>query len=42
MLTPEYLISSQMNGLNDSLDGRISALEKLKEVEATKQVEAAE
>ncbi|KAM7494405.1 hypothetical protein LguiB_029014 [Lonicera macranthoides] len=29
----------QMNGLYENLDGRISALEKLKEVEPTKQVE---
>ncbi|KAA8525088.1 hypothetical protein F0562_007048 [Nyssa sinensis] len=35
-------ISQQMNGLYESLDGRISALEKFKEVEATKQVEATE
>lgn len=29
-----------MNSLHDSLNGRISALEKLKEMEATKQAEA--
>ncbi|KAL8090721.1 hypothetical protein AgCh_039968 [Apium graveolens] len=30
----------EMNSLHDSLNGRISALEKLKEMEATKQAEA--
>ncbi|XP_057477443.1 uncharacterized protein LOC130765116 [Actinidia eriantha] len=35
-------ISQQMNGLYESLDGRISALEKLKEVEAAKQMEPTE
>ncbi|XP_074355484.1 uncharacterized protein LOC141695126 [Apium graveolens] len=33
-------ISHKMNSLHDSLNGRISALEKLKEMEATKQAEA--
>ncbi|KAM7491538.1 hypothetical protein LguiA_034459 [Lonicera macranthoides] len=32
-------LSQKMNGLYENLDGRISALEKLKEVEPTKQVE---
>ncbi|KAL6979392.1 hypothetical protein U1Q18_021057 [Sarracenia purpurea var. burkii] len=35
-------ISQQMNGLHESLDGRISELEKLQEVEAVKPVEAIE
>ncbi|XP_052186956.1 uncharacterized protein LOC127797835 [Diospyros lotus] len=33
--------SQQIKGLHESLDGRISALEKLKEIEASKPVEAA-
>ncbi|GMP24997.1 hypothetical protein ACSBR2_008601 [Camellia fascicularis] len=37
-----HSISQQMKGLNESLDGRISALEKFKEMEASKPVEAAE
>lgn len=42
---PHMIISDfapQMNGVYESLNGRISALEKVKAVEATKQVEAAE
>ncbi|XP_073314403.1 uncharacterized protein [Primulina huaijiensis] len=35
-------ISEQMNGVYDSLDGRLSSLEKLKDVEAPIRVEAAE
>ncbi|KAL6320423.1 hypothetical protein AAG906_007120 [Vitis piasezkii] len=35
-------ISRQMKGLNDSLDARISALEKFKEVEVSQSVEATE
>ncbi|KAK9292483.1 hypothetical protein L1049_020456 [Liquidambar formosana] len=35
-------ISQQMKNLHESLDGRISALEKLKEVEASQPVEATE
>ncbi|KAL7183306.1 hypothetical protein ACSBR1_041898 [Camellia fascicularis] len=35
-------ISLRMGGLYESLDGRISRLEKLKEVEAAKQGEATE
>lgn len=31
-----------MKGIYESLDGRVSVLEKLKEAEATKQVDAAE
>ncbi|KAK3042856.1 hypothetical protein RJ639_001129 [Escallonia herrerae] len=35
-------ISQQMKGLQESLGGRISALEKSREVEASEHVEAAE
>ncbi|XP_043726056.1 uncharacterized protein LOC122672655 [Telopea speciosissima] len=35
-------ISRQMRGLYESLDGRVSALEKLKEAEAPQHVEATE
>ncbi|PIN09409.1 hypothetical protein CDL12_18007 [Handroanthus impetiginosus] len=37
-----HAISQQMNSLYESLDRRVSALEKLKEVEAPKHAEAAE
>ncbi|XP_073131266.1 uncharacterized protein [Henckelia pumila] len=37
-----HAISEQMNGLYESLDGRLSSLEKLKVVEAPIHVEAAE
>ncbi|CAA3017738.1 hypothetical protein CDL12_18007 [Olea europaea subsp. europaea] len=37
-----HAIFQQMNDLYDTLDGRVSALEKLKEEEATKHVEVAE
>nr|GMD11753.1 Pre-mRNA-splicing factor 38A like [Ipomoea batatas] len=40
--TAHHALSTQMNGVYKSLNGRISALEKVKAVEATKQVEAAE
>ncbi|KAM7499822.1 hypothetical protein LguiA_024236 [Lonicera macranthoides] len=33
-------ISSQMKGFHESLDGRISALEKMREIETSKTVEA--
>ncbi|KAH7864865.1 hypothetical protein Vadar_034776 [Vaccinium darrowii] len=37
-----HSISQQMKGIYESLDRRVSVLEKLKEVEAPKQVDAAE
>ncbi|CAK9167450.1 unnamed protein product [Ilex paraguariensis] len=40
--TANQAISQQMNGLYESLDGRISALEKLREAEVVKHVEATE
>ncbi|KAI7993780.1 hypothetical protein LOK49_LG11G02896 [Camellia lanceoleosa] len=40
--TAHQSISLQMDGLYESLDGRISKLEKLKEVEVAKQGEATE
>ncbi|KAI3469075.1 hypothetical protein Pfo_025738 [Paulownia fortunei] len=39
-MTAHSAISQQMNSLYESLDGRVSSLEKLKEVEAPKHVEA--
>ncbi|KAK2981929.1 hypothetical protein RJ640_019149 [Escallonia rubra] len=40
--TAHQSISQKMNGLYDSMEGRICALEKFKEVEAPGQTEAAE
>ncbi|KAE9464701.1 hypothetical protein RHSIM_Rhsim03G0214200 [Rhododendron simsii] len=37
-----HSISQKMKGLHESLDGRITSLERLKEVEASKPVEAAD